>query len=63
MKVELIGWGIYRGNGKIWSWEDYPDDKEHDGYGILVCGSEVKEIIRNVRDEQNNVVEVEVRDW
>lgn len=63
-KVEKIGWGIYRMDGRIWVWDDYPDDAEHDGYGVLVRGDgkERKEIVRNFY-EGNEVVEVELRDF
>ena len=51
-------------DGRIWVWDDYPDDAEHDGYGVLVRGDgkERKEIVRNFY-EGNEVVEVELRDF
>ena len=59
--VEMVGWGVFRVGGrygKLYVWDDYPDDGEHDGYGVLrnYDGSDLYEIVGEKRDENGIVM-------
>lgn len=62
-EVEVSGLGVVRIGGffgKTYVWDDYPDDKEHDGYGVLVKGDDRKEIVGILRNEFDKVIAMDL---
>lgn len=60
--VKFVGWGVFRIEGRdgLWAWNDYLDDEEHDGYGVMCHGDEMLEIVKNVRDEKDVIIGMEL---
>lgn len=65
LSVEMVGWGIFMVDSfpGFWVWDDYPDNEEHDGYGVLysydgktVFGNACFEICGQHRNEKDRVV-------
>lgn len=54
--AEMIGWGIFRIDGKLYVWDDYDDNEEHEGYGLLVREDDRMEIMGIERDENERPV-------
>lgn len=64
--VEELGMGVYRVGGyygKMHFWDDYPDDKKHEGYGVLVKGDDRKEIVGILRNEFDKVIAMDLVDF
>lgn len=61
-KATMVGWGVFKVEGLngLWVWDDYPDDADHDGYGVLISGDEMYEIAKNIRDEKDRIVGMEL---
>ena len=56
--VKVVGWGIFKIGDDLVIWDDYPDDGEHKGYGILISyvdGTYFGEIQGVERDDYENV--------
>lgn len=60
--VKFVGWGVFRIEGRdgLWAWNDYPDDEDHDGYGVMCHEDEMLEIVKNVRDEKDVIIGMEL---
>ena len=65
-QVEVVGLGLCRIDGfygKTYFWDDYPDEKEHDGYGVLVKGDDRKEIVGILRNGFDKVIAMDLVDY
>lgn len=62
-KVDMVGYGVFKTEHTtgLWVWDDYPDDREHKGYGCLRNADGVMhEIVKIERDEEENIVAMEL---